>query len=41
MPLAINAPPPVHGYAKGSWGPDAAKKLVAGHGAWHSPWMPS
>ena len=24
-------------YAKGSWGPAAADKLVAGHGGWHGP----
>jgi glucose-6-phosphate 1-dehydrogenase len=33
--------PPVHPYAPGSWGPEAAERLVAGHGRWHDPWMPS
>jgi glucose-6-phosphate 1-dehydrogenase len=37
----LDAPPEVHPYAPGSWGPDAANRLVAGHGAWHDPWMPS
>ena len=36
----LDAPPPVHPYAKGSWGPAAADELVAGHGGWHGPWMP-
>ena len=35
----LDAPPPVHPYAKGSWGPDAAHALVAGHGRWHGPWV--
>ena len=34
-------PPPVHPYAKGSWGPAAADKLLAGHGRWHEPWVGS
>jgi glucose-6-phosphate 1-dehydrogenase len=37
----LDAPPPVQGYAKGSWGPGAADELVAGHGRWHHPWVPS
>jgi glucose-6-phosphate 1-dehydrogenase len=37
----LDAPPPVHDYEKGSWGPDAAQKLVAGHGRWHEPWIAS
>jgi glucose-6-phosphate 1-dehydrogenase len=35
----LDAPPPVHPYAKGSWGPSEADKLVAGHGTWHDPWV--
>jgi glucose-6-phosphate 1-dehydrogenase len=35
----LDAPPPVHPYAKGSWGPAAADKLVAGHGGWRGPWI--
>jgi glucose-6-phosphate 1-dehydrogenase len=37
----LDAPPPVHEYAKDSWGPEAAQKLVAGHGRWHEPWIAS
>ncbi len=35
----LDAPPPVHSYAKGSWGPEAANELVAGRGRWHQPWI--
>jgi glucose-6-phosphate 1-dehydrogenase len=35
----LDAPPPVHPYAKGSWGPADADRLLAGHGRWHEPWM--
>jgi glucose-6-phosphate 1-dehydrogenase len=38
QPLLDN-PPPVHPYAKGSWGPDAADQLVASYGAWRGPWV--
>jgi glucose-6-phosphate 1-dehydrogenase len=41
MQPLIDAPPPVHSYAPGSWGPEAADKLVAGHGRWHAPWVAS
>jgi glucose-6-phosphate 1-dehydrogenase len=37
----LDAPPPVHPYAKGSWGPAAADDLIAGFGRWHEPWVPS
>jgi glucose-6-phosphate 1-dehydrogenase len=37
----LDTPPPVHPYAKGSWGPDEADRLVAGHGGWHGPWVAS
>jgi glucose-6-phosphate 1-dehydrogenase len=36
----IDSPPPVHTYAKGSWGPEAADGLVKGYGGWHDPWLP-
>jgi len=40
MQPLLDAPPPVHAYAPGSWGPiEAADKLVAGHGRWHEPWV--
>ncbi len=35
----LDAPPPVHSYAKGSWGPTQADDLLAGFGSWHGPWM--
>jgi glucose-6-phosphate 1-dehydrogenase len=37
----LDSPPPVHPYAKGSWGPEAADKLVARFGSWHGPWVAS
>jgi glucose-6-phosphate 1-dehydrogenase len=39
MQPLLDAPPPVHSYAPGSWGPAAGDKLVAGHGRWHGPWI--
>ena len=39
MQPLVDAPPPVHAYAPGSWGPEEADKLVAGHGRWHGPWV--
>ncbi len=39
MQPLIDAPPPVHPYAPGSWGPAEADALVAGHGRWHEPWI--
>jgi glucose-6-phosphate 1-dehydrogenase len=35
----LDSPPPVHTYAPASWGPEEAQALVAGHGAWHGPWI--
>jgi glucose-6-phosphate 1-dehydrogenase len=40
QPLLDN-PPPIHPYAKGSWGPEEANQLVAGYGGWHGPWVAS
>jgi glucose-6-phosphate 1-dehydrogenase len=40
QPLLDN-PPPVHPYAKGSWGPEEANRLVAEYGGWHGPWVAS
>ena len=37
----FDSPPPVHGYAPGSWGPKEADELVAASGGWHEPWMGS
>ena len=36
----IDNPPPVELYDRGSWGPESAKNLVRGFGAWHDPWLP-
>jgi glucose-6-phosphate 1-dehydrogenase len=41
MAPLLNDPPPVHPYAKGSWGPAAADEVVAGFGTWHQPWVAS
>ena len=41
MQPLLDAPPPVHPYAKGSWGPEAADELIAGHGKWYGPWVTS
>ena len=41
MQPLLDAPPPVHPYAKGSWGPEAADGLLAGDGRWHEPWVGS
>ncbi|HEY2869090.1 MAG TPA: glucose-6-phosphate dehydrogenase [Gaiellales bacterium] len=38
MQPLLEAPPPVHPYVPGTWGPAAADELVAGHGRWHDPW---
>ena len=37
----LDAPSPVHGYAKGSWGPEDGDKLLSGYGGWHAPWVAS
>lgn len=41
MQPLLDAPPPVHGYAPGTWGPAAADQLTAQFGGWHLPWVPS
>ncbi len=41
MAPLLEAPPPVHPYAQGSWGPQAADHLLAGSGRWHEPWVAS
>jgi glucose-6-phosphate 1-dehydrogenase len=35
----LDASPPAHGYAKGSWGPPEADELLSGYGGWHEPWV--
>jgi glucose-6-phosphate 1-dehydrogenase len=37
----IDNPPPAHPYAKGSWGPEEADRLLAGYDRWHGPWVTS
>ena len=37
----LDSPPPLMPYAAGSWGPEAADKLLAGIGCWHDPWLPA
>jgi glucose-6-phosphate 1-dehydrogenase len=39
MQPLLDAPPPVHPYRPGSWGPAEADALTADHGGWHSPWV--
>jgi glucose-6-phosphate 1-dehydrogenase len=40
MQPLLDAPPPIHSYAPGSWGPEKeAERLVAGYGRWHDPWI--
>jgi glucose-6-phosphate 1-dehydrogenase len=39
MQPLLDAPPPVHPYARGTWGPKEADKLVSGHGRWREPWV--
>jgi glucose-6-phosphate 1-dehydrogenase len=41
MAPLLEAPPPVHPYAPGSWGPKEADRLLAGTGRWHDPWVAS
>jgi glucose-6-phosphate 1-dehydrogenase len=36
----LDAPPKVHPYECGSWGPEEATDLVRGLGRWHEPWVP-
>ncbi len=39
MQPLLDSPPPVHTYAKGSWGPAEADHLVSGFGRWQGPWI--
>jgi glucose-6-phosphate 1-dehydrogenase len=41
MQPLLDAPPPVHPYAPGSWGPAEADRLTEEHGGWHDPWTAS
>jgi glucose-6-phosphate 1-dehydrogenase len=40
MQPLLDAPPDVHTYSPGSWGPAAAESLVAEYGGWQRPWTP-
>jgi glucose-6-phosphate 1-dehydrogenase len=39
MQPLLDSPPALHVYEPGSWGPEAANELVAGHGRWRDPWI--
>jgi glucose-6-phosphate 1-dehydrogenase len=39
MQPLLDWPPPVHPYARGSWGPGAANDIFGGRGHWADPWM--
>ena len=41
MQPLIDAPPPVHPYAPGSWGPAAGDELLGEGEHWHAPWVAS
>ncbi len=41
MQPLLDAPPPVHAYAPGTWGPEAADALAADVGGWRAPWVAS
>jgi len=41
MQPLLDAPPPVHAYQPGTWGPSEADGLTAEYGGWHSPWVAS
>jgi glucose-6-phosphate 1-dehydrogenase len=41
MQPLLDAPPPVHTYQRGTWGPEAANDLIEGFGRWHEPWLGS
>ena len=35
----LDAPPEVHAYEPGCWGPAEADQLLRGHPRWHRPWL--
>jgi glucose-6-phosphate 1-dehydrogenase len=39
MQPLLDAPPPVHPYEPGSWGPKEADALLDGFGRWRGPWV--
>jgi glucose-6-phosphate 1-dehydrogenase len=41
MQPLLDAPPAVHSYSPGSWGPAPAESLAAEAGGWEEPWVPA
>jgi glucose-6-phosphate 1-dehydrogenase len=39
MQPLLDKPSPIHSYAPGTWGPEAAEKLTASVGGWRDPWV--
>ncbi|HTW12326.1 MAG TPA: glucose-6-phosphate dehydrogenase [Solirubrobacteraceae bacterium] len=39
MQPLLDAPPKVHAYEPGSWGPAEGSKLLNGYGNWREPWL--
>jgi glucose-6-phosphate 1-dehydrogenase len=39
MQPLLDAPPPVHPYTPGTWGPAAADALTEPSGGWRGPWV--
>ena len=39
MQPLLDAAPPVHPYAPGTWGPEQADTVAAGFGGWKTPWL--
>jgi glucose-6-phosphate 1-dehydrogenase len=39
MQPLLDAPPPVHPYAPGSWGPPEGERLLGEHYRWRGPWV--
>jgi len=41
MQPLLDAPPPIHTYAPGTWGPAAGDAVTSGLGGWRTPWLPT
>ena len=39
MQPLLDAPPPIHTYAPGTWGPAAGDAVTSGLGGWRTPWL--
>ncbi len=39
MQPLLDAPPPIHTYKQGTWGPEAAEQLLNQTGGWHNVWQ--